>query len=231
MARRRGEYYENQAIGEAPDWDALRDRMLEDQVIARGVAEPVAVEAMRRVPRHEFVPEFARELAYTDQALPLAGGQTISQPYIVALMTELARPEATDRALDVGTGSGYQAAVLAQTVSHVDSVEIVESLAKTAAERLARLGILNVSVHCADGVMGYPEGAPYDVIVVAAAPEHVPRALLEQLAPGGRLVIPVGSQGPQGQDLLLIEKREDGSTLQRMVIPVRFVPMVGAAKV
>ncbi len=202
--------------------------MLENQIIARGVLERSVVEAMRRVPRHEFIPEERRAEAYADCAVYLGYGQTVSQPYIVALMTELARPKAMDRALDVGTGSGYQAAVLAEMVAHVDSVEIVEPLANEAAARLRRLGYRNVSVHHADASKGWADNAPYDLIVVAAAPEHLPEALVTQLAKGGRLVIPIGGQGLVGQGLWLVEKGPDGEVSKRLVTGVRFVPMTGA---
>jgi protein-L-isoaspartate(D-aspartate) O-methyltransferase len=217
---------ENRAKQVEPEWVLLRDEMLENQIIARGVLERSVIEAMRRVPRHEFIPEERRAEAYADCAVYLGYGQTVSQPYIVALMTELARPTAKDKALDVGTGSGYQAAVLAEMVAHVDSVEIIEPLASEAAARLKRLGYRNVRVHHGDASKGWAN-APYDLIVVAAAPEHVPEALVAQLANGGRLVIPIGGQG-EAQGLWLFEKGRDGEVSRRLVTGVCFVPMTGA---
>jgi protein-L-isoaspartate(D-aspartate) O-methyltransferase len=182
--------------------------------------------AMATVPRHRFVPESALDAAYADRPLPIGAGQTISQPFVVALSTELLDLRPGDAALDVGTGSGYQAAVLSGLVARVHSIEIVESLGREAASRLAALGYRNVEVTIGDGFAGWPQHAPYDAIVVAAAAPAVPPALLEQLAPGGRMVIPIGAEA-FGQDLVRIEKRADGSVEQRRVLPVRFVPMTG----
>jgi protein-L-isoaspartate(D-aspartate) O-methyltransferase len=177
------------------------------------------------VPRHLFVPDAQRDAAYLDTPLPIGHGQTISQPYIVALMTELARPRATDRALEIGTGSGYQAAVLSPLVKELSTIEVVEPLATEAKERLAALGYGNVTVRAGDGYAGWPERAPFDVILVTAAPERVPPALLEQLAPGGRMVIPVGRQDDE-QWLRVVEKDAGGRIRTREEIPVRFVPMI-----
>jgi protein-L-isoaspartate(D-aspartate) O-methyltransferase len=182
---------------------------------------------MRQVPRHKFVPESRRQQAYIDSPLPIGLGQTISQPYIVALMTQLVDPEPHHKALDIGTGSGYQAAVLAELVKSVHSIEIVESLAKEADDRLRTLGYKNITVRHGDGYHGWPSEAPFDIIIVAAAPDHVPQALVEQLAPGGKLVIPVGKYF---QTLLVIEKGRDGTVVQSEVAPVAFVPMTGAAQ-
>jgi protein-L-isoaspartate(D-aspartate) O-methyltransferase len=179
---------------------------------------------MREVPRHLFVPDAVRSEAYADHPLHIGHGQTISQPYIVALMTELARPAPSARALEVGSGSGYQAAVLSRVVGHVFSVEINGDLSRQAAERLARLGYANVTCAHADGHAGWASEAPFDIVVVTAAPTEVPGALVDQLAEGGRLVIPVGSL--YGQDLLVIEKEAGGRTRTRTVAPVVFVPMV-----
>jgi protein-L-isoaspartate(D-aspartate) O-methyltransferase len=206
----------------------LRHRMVREQIEGRDVSEPRVLEAMRRVARHRFVPEGARDAAYDDHPLPIGHGQTISQPYIVALMTQLARPKPEDRALDVGTGSGYQAAVLAELVERVYSIEIVCPLADEADKRLQGLGYENVEVRCGDGYQGWPEHAPFDVIIVAAAPDHVPEPLVEQLAVGGRMVIPVGSGFDM--ELLLIEKIDDGTTRRRTIAPVLFVPMTGQAQ-
>jgi protein-L-isoaspartate(D-aspartate) O-methyltransferase len=203
----------------------LRIAMVADQIAARGVRDPRVLDVMRSVPRHEFVPAAIRDDAYMDTPLSIGHSQTISQPYIVALMTELARPASTDRALEVGTGSGYQAAVLSRLVARVFSIELVEPLAHSAASTLERLGFANVTVRSGDGYFGWPEEAPFDIILVTAAPEQVPAALVAQLRPGGRLVIPVGPIGDV-QDLKLVEKDEAGRTTTRSVIPVRFVPMV-----
>jgi len=199
--------------------------MVADQIAARGVKDPRVLAAMRDVPRHQFVPSDARADAYIDAPLPIGFGQTISQPYIVALMTELVRPSATDAVLEIGTGSGYQAAVLSRLAATVRSIEIVEPLARSAQAALRRLGYANVQVRTGDGYQGWPEAAPFDVIVVTAAPDAVPPALVAQLRPGGRLVIPVGPVGGV-QDLLLIERDAAGRTTTRSIIPVRFVPLV-----
>jgi protein-L-isoaspartate(D-aspartate) O-methyltransferase len=204
-----------------------RRLMVERQLRARGITDERVLAAMGRVPRHLFVPPRLRPLAYTDQPLPIGLGQTISQPFIVALMTQLAEPDSGDRALDIGTGSGYQAAVLAELVQEVYSVEILCPLAERAAARLDSLGYGNVEVRCADGYLGWPEHAPFDVIIVAAAPDHIPQPLVEQLAPGGRLVLPVGEVF---QELVVVEKDSTGAVRQRRVAPVRFVPMTGRAQ-
>jgi len=202
-----------------------RERMVASQIQARGVRDPSVLEALRRAPRHLFVPDAQRDDAYLDTPLPIGHGQTISQPYIVALMTELARPKATDRALEIGTGSGYQAAVLSPLVKELFTIELVEPLAAQAKERLAALGYANVTVRAGDGYAGWPERAPFDIILVTAAPERVPPVLLEQLAPGGRMVIPVGRQDEE-QWLRVVEKDAGGRIRTREEIPVRFVPMV-----
>ncbi len=214
------------AVREDVRYARLRREMVRRQIEARGIRNPRVLAAMRKVPRHEFVPERVRRLAYADGPLPIGHGQTISQPYIVALMTELASPDPGDRALDIGTGSGYQAAVLAEIVEHVYSIEILEPLAEEAARRLRRLGYENVEVRCGDGYRGWPEHAPFDVIILAAAPDHIPQPLIDQLAPGGRLVLPVGEGD---QELVVVTRRADGSIERRNVIPVRFVPMTGEA--
>jgi protein-L-isoaspartate(D-aspartate) O-methyltransferase len=211
--------------GQSGDPQVVRRRaMVETQIAARGVRDERVLAALRAVPRHEFVAEAERRYAYDDYPLPIGHNQTISQPYIVALMTELARPASTDRALEVGTGSGYQAAVLSRLVAHVHTIELEPELASTARERLARLGCTNVIVRQGDGYNGWPDAAPFDIIVVTAAPDAVPPALLAQLKPGGRLVIPVGPVHDV-QNLLLIEKNAAGTTSSRSVIPVRFVPL------
>lgn len=182
--------------------------------------------AMGKVPRHEFVLPEQRHNAYLNTPLPIAAGQTISQPLIVALMTELLEPQAGDVILEVGTGSGYQAAVLAELVAKVYSIEIVESLAHSAAATLQRLGYDKVTVRAGDGYLGWPEHAPFDGIIVTAAADEIPEPLLRQLKPGARLVIPVGAEHGY-QELLVVEIGEDGKTEQRSVLPVRFVPLTG----
>ncbi|MHC4599593.1 MAG: protein-L-isoaspartate(D-aspartate) O-methyltransferase [Planctomycetota bacterium] len=206
----------------------LRLRMVRETIVARGVEDSAVLEAMRTVRRHLFVPKDLRDQAYIDDPLPIGHDQTISQPYIVAVMTEAIRPKADHRVLEIGTGSGYQAAVLARIVRHVYSIEIVESLARSAERRLAKLGYENVTVRAGDGYVGWAEHAPFDSIIVTAAPDHVPEPLVEQLAVGGRMVIPVGRQY-RTQDLLLIEKTPEGA-VKRSLFPVRFVPMTGRAR-
>ena len=185
--------------------------------------------ALAEVPRHHFVPEAALPYAYENRPLPIGHGQTISQPYIVALMTQLLRPTREQRVLEIGTGSGYQAAVLATLVKDVYSIEIVEPLGIEARQRLAKLGYANVQVRIGDGYAGWPEAAPFDAIMVTAGAEEVPQPLLDQLKPGGRMVIPVGPVQAI-QELVLIEKNADGSTTRRNVIPVRFVPFTRKPK-
>jgi protein-L-isoaspartate(D-aspartate) O-methyltransferase len=185
--------------------------------------DPKVLAALRTVPRHAFVPDKVSPLAYANHPLPIGHGQTISQPYIVGLMTHLLQPKEGDRVLEIGTGSGYQTAVLSVMVGEVYSVEIVRPLGESAAETLARLGYANVKTRVGDGYQGWEEGAPYDSIMVTAAPNHVPPALIAQLKPGGRLVIPVGELS---QDLMLVVKAADGTTTTTRIIPVRFVPLV-----
>jgi len=182
--------------------------------------------AMGKVPRHRFVPALQDLFAYDNRPLPIGEGQTISQPYIVALMTELLDPKSADTVLDVGTGSGYQAAVLAELVAKVYTIEIVEPLARRARQVLGELGYRNVELRVGDGYGGWPAAAPFDAIIVTAAPAAVPQPLIDQLKPGGRMVIPVG--GPSDvQQLLLVEKQSDGRTTTRRTLPVRFVPLTG----
>ncbi|RMG61235.1 MAG: protein-L-isoaspartate(D-aspartate) O-methyltransferase [Deltaproteobacteria bacterium] len=211
----------------SPDpFEGDRLRMVKEQIERRGVEDGRVLAAMRKVPRHLFVPWYLRGEAYEDRPLPIGEGQTISQPYIVALMTELLKVKKGDRVLEVGTGSGYQAAVLAEMGAEVVSVEIVRSLAESARERLRRLGYTTVTVIHGDGYYGYLPKAPYDGIVVTCAAPHVPPPLVEQLKPGGRMVIPVG-QPFMTQTLMLVEKREDGAVQTRGILPVVFVPLVG----
>ena len=191
--------------------------------IGKSSLDDAVMRAVAEVPRHEFVPAEYRMLAYVNRPLPIGQGQTISQPYIVALMTDLAAVDGGSRVLEIGTGSGYQAAVLAELAAHVYTIEIVETLGRRAAETLERLGYDNVSVRIGDGYLGWPDAAPFDAIIVTAAPEDVPAPLLEQLAPGGRLVIPVGAAGAT-QSLRVLEKDAAGEVAERDVLPVTFVP-------
>jgi protein-L-isoaspartate(D-aspartate) O-methyltransferase len=207
-----------------PVYTEARARMVREQLVARGIRDARVLEAMGRVPRHELVPEGERELAYEDGPLPIGEGQTISQPYIVAAMSEAAALTGGERVLEVGTGSGYQAAVLSLLAREVYTIELEPTLAERARAALARLGCANVRTRTGDGYRGWPEAAPFDAIVVTAAPDHVPPALLEQLAPGGRLVIPVGGQGDQ--ELMVYTKTEHG-VKRRHLMPVRFVPLRG----
>jgi protein-L-isoaspartate(D-aspartate) O-methyltransferase len=209
------------------DFAARRNVMVTKQIENRGIRDPRLLAAMRHVPRHEFVPEEYRESAYEDRPLGIGHGQTISQPYIVAFMTEQVAPKQSDRILEVGTGSGYQAAILSKLVSDVFSIEIVPELAESASKTLKRLGFTNVRTKAGDGYQGWSEHAPFDAIIVTCAPDHVPNPLVSQLKEGGRLIIPVGDAGDQA--LYLLEKR-NGKIERRSVLPVRFVPMTGKAQ-
>lgn len=207
------------------DLEKERKAMVVEQIEKRGVKDKRVLKVMGKVSRHEFVPEKYRAFAYEDSPLPIGEGQTISQPYIVALMTECLNLEGEEKILEVGTGSGYQAAILSEMAKEVYTIEIVEPLAERAEELLKKLGYRNVKVKCGDGYLGWEEYAPFDGIIVTCAPEHIPQPLIDQLAEGGRMVIPVGeTQFPQV--LKLVEKREGKVTI-RNVIPVRFVPMTG----
>ncbi|HEV2846676.1 MAG TPA: protein-L-isoaspartate(D-aspartate) O-methyltransferase [Thermoanaerobaculia bacterium] len=211
----------------ADDLAGERRRMVEEQIRTRGVTSPKVLAAMKTVPRHLFVPEGERANAYADRPLPIGADQTISQPYIVALMTSLLDVQPGDRILEVGTGSGYQAAVLSRLARQVYSVEILEHLGNRARRTLSALGYNNVHVRVGDGYQGWPEEAPFDGIIVTAAPPRIPAPLLRQLKVGGKLVIPVG----QGyQDLEVLTKRADGGFDRTKVLPVRFVPMTGQAQ-
>ena len=206
---------------------AARERMVREQLRPRGITNPDVLEAMGTVPRHEFMPQSQRPLAYTDQALPIGYGQTISQPFIVALMTQVLELQRGDSVLEIGTGSGYQAAVLATLTDRVYSIEIIEPLARNARETLDRLGYESVQTKIGDGYRGWQEHAPFDAIIVTAAPDHVPQPLVDQLAIGGRMVIPVGSYY---QELILLKKDLQGNLTREGVIPVVFVPMTGEAE-
>lgn len=200
--------------------------MVSMQIEARGVDDPDVLEAMRDVPRHRFVPTNRRGRAYSDSPLPIGHGQTISQPFIVAYMTEKLDVEPGDRVLEVGTGSGYQAAILGALGIDVTSIEIIRPLAERAAGALDEVGYENITVLHGDGYYGFPPNAPYDAIIVTAAAAHVPPPLVEQLKPGGRMMIPVGRAG-WTQNLLLVEKDENGSTRTRNLMSVAFVPLTG----
>jgi protein-L-isoaspartate(D-aspartate) O-methyltransferase len=206
-------------------YDEPRRLMVEEQLRGRDIEDPRVLAAMGRVPRHLFVPAALRFRAYADHPLPIGSGQTISQPYIVALMTQLAEVEPDDVVLEIGTGSGYQAAVLSEMAKEVYTIEIVPDLAETARVRLAELGYADVTVRTGDGYLGWTEKAPFDAILVTAAAPEVPPPLVEQLAPGAILVIPVGPQS-QVQSLLRIQKAADGTTVTREILPVVFVPLV-----
>jgi len=206
-----------------PDWNMQRQQMVSQQIEARGVKNPLVLESMSTVPRHLFVPENDRDAAYGDSPLPIGDSQTISQPYIVALMSELLEVGPGDKVLEIGTGSGYQAAVLAAMGVEVRSIEIRERLCEHAAATLAEIGYDSVQVRCGDGYGGWPEEAPFDGIIVTAAPERIPDPLLDQLADGANMVIPVGDFY---QELKVITRTPEGFD-ERSVIPVRFVPMTG----
>jgi protein-L-isoaspartate(D-aspartate) O-methyltransferase len=200
-----------------------RERMVDDQIRARGIRAPAVLTAMRKVPRHRFVPAEVTHMAYNDHAVPIGLGQTISQPYIVAYMTDAADISRRDRVLEIGTGSGYQAAILGEVAREVYTIEIIPELAEGARKTLAELGYTNVQARTGNGYLGWPESAPFDAILVTAAPHEVPQALVDQLAPGGKMVIPVGEIV---QNMMIIEKTRNG-VVERRTIPVRFVPMTG----
>lgn len=199
--------------------------MVKDQIEARGIKDEAVLRAMRTVSRHLFVPGTFSAQAYEDHPLPIGGGQTISQPYIVAYMTEMLKVSAGDRVLEIGTGSGYQAAVLSVLAGRVYSIEIVRALGEEARERLERLKYDNVEVCIGNGYLGWPEQAPFDRIILTAAPGEIPSALIDQLKPNGRLIAPVGPVHGL-QELIVVEKDAAGRTRRRAVLPVRFVPMV-----
>lgn len=203
-----------------------RHAMVRTQIEARGVRDVAVLDAMRAVPRHRFVPERMIPMAYRDHPLPIGEGQTISQPYIVALMTELLEVRPGDKVLEVGTGSGYQAAVLAAMGVEVYTIEIIEPLGRRAERLLGELGTKGVQVRIGDGYRGWPEAAPFQGIIVTAAPDHIPQPLIDQLAPGGRMVIPVGTD----QQILTVLNRTEEGVVRESNIPVRFVPMTGEAR-
>lgn len=218
-----------QKEGDETIYARLRKDMVNGQIMRRGVHDPRVLEAMLAVRRHRFVPEQMREMAYNDGPLPIGENQTISQPYIVAYMTEALQLSKYDKVLEIGTGSGYQAAVLAKIVNQVYSMEIISSLAQRADETLRELGYNNVKVRAGDGYKGWPEEAPFDAIIVTAAPEEVPLALKKQLKVGGRMIIPVGGRLFH-QELILLVRTGDKSWEEQRLLPVRFVPMTGGDK-
>jgi protein-L-isoaspartate(D-aspartate) O-methyltransferase len=207
----------------ADPFAAEREAMVREQIEARGVRNPGLLRALRSTPRHEFMPETTRKWAYEDRAVPIGYAATISQPYVVALMTDLLQPLKNHRVLEIGTGSGYQAAVLSPLVKHLYTIEIVPELAASARDTLKRLGYANVTVRQGDGYKGWPENAPFDRIILTAAPPEIPQPLIDQLAKGGRLVAPVGAGFDQ--QLMLLQKRADGSVRRSTHGAVTFVPM------
>jgi protein-L-isoaspartate(D-aspartate) O-methyltransferase len=206
--------------------ETARLHMVERQIEGRGVRDRNVLNAMRKVPRHEFVPDIQKRLAYADTPLPIGENQTISQPYIVAFMTESLGLQGTDRVLEIGTGSGYQAAVLAEIVDTVYTIEIVEPLGRRAEKLLKQLGYSNIEVRIGDGYAGWPEQAPFDAVIVTAAPDHIPQPLIDQLKPGGRLVIPVGDR----EQTLTRVTITDTGVVRENLLPVIFVPMTGRAR-
>ncbi len=223
------------SMGAADTYSAAREqmiRLIEQDVretsiyLEKSALDERILKSLGEVPRHQFVPADVRSRAYDNRPLPIGYGQTISQPYIVAIMTDLIAPRAEHKALEIGTGSGYQAAVLSRLVEKVYTMEIVEPLGKQATERLKRLGFDNIEVSIADGYYGWKEHAPFDIIIVTAAASHIPPPLIEQLKPGGKMIIPVGSRF-MTQQLLLVDKNAEKEITVRQILPVRFVPLTG----
>jgi protein-L-isoaspartate(D-aspartate) O-methyltransferase len=213
-------------VEESDRYIQARERMVRSQIAARGVKDSRVLAAMRYVPRHMFVPDRYQEQSYEDYPLPIGLGQTISQPYIVAFMTELLKLGPDDRVFELGTGSGYQAAVASRVAGTIYTMEIYEALADAATQRLTSLGYSNVHVRGGDGYFGWKEAAPFDAIIVTAAADHIPPPLIEQLKSGGRLIIPLGSPF-SFQQLVLVTKDSNGKVSERPIIPVRFVPLLG----
>jgi protein-L-isoaspartate(D-aspartate) O-methyltransferase len=212
--------------GANESYEEQREKMVSEQILSRGIKDQRVSNAMRQVPRHLFVSPDIAGIAYEDRPLPIGHGQTISQPYIVALMTELAQLGAKDRVLEIGTGSGYQAAILSRLAGQIYTIEYIEPLGLEASRRLKDLHYENVEVRVGDGYQGWSEHQPFDAILVTAAIEQVPQPLLDQLKPGGRLIIPLGAE-TESQSLVVIEKDRQGEMRRREVIPVRFVPFLG----
>jgi protein-L-isoaspartate(D-aspartate) O-methyltransferase len=211
--------------GDTDQYRELRHKMVEAQIAARGVNDEMVLKAMREVPRHLFVPERSRDSAYKDYPLAIGYGQTISQPYVVALMTELLKPKKDHRALEVGTGSGYQAAILSRIVKKVYTIEIIPPLGTSSEKRITKTGYKNIHLKIADGYFGWKEHAPFDCVIVTAASDHIPPPLITQLKNPGRMVIPVGHPF-QVQRLMLITKSKDGEIQMKDILPVRFVPFI-----
>jgi len=205
------------------DWKNWTKKMVREQIIRRGISNNQVIDVMQNTPRHRFVPDGVADYAYQDNALPIGKGQTISQPYIVAFMTETLDVDSTYKVLEIGTGSGYQAAVLSPLVKHVYTIEIVKMLAQRADSTLKALSYNNVTVRWGDGYKGWPEEAPFDRIIGTAAPPEIPKALIDQLKPGGRMVLPVGTNW---QEIVVLTKSKSGKIQKKNVLPVRFVPMV-----
>ncbi len=214
------------AVQDTTGFATMRERMVDQQLRARDITDPRVLAAMLKVPRHEFVPHDMLRSAYDDSALPLAMGQTVSQPYIVAFMTQALGLKGSEHVLEIGTGSGYQAAVLAEIVPQLYTIEILPELTERARTVLDALGYRNIHFRTGDGYQGWPDAAPFDAIIVTAAPDHIPQPLIDQLKPGGRMILPVGRSE---QELVIVEKTASG-TRRQSTIPVRFVPMTGRAQ-
>lgn len=204
-------------------WEKKANKMVNEQIAIRGVNDPEVLAVLQKTPRHRFVPDKVSKYAYNDHPLPIGEGQTISQPYIVAFMTEMLDTDSNHKVLEIGTGSGYQAAVLSPLVNHVYTIEIVKSLANSADSTIKKLGYKNITVRWGDGYKGWPKEAPFDRIIGTAAPPEIPLALIEQLKPGGKMVLPVGTRW---QEIVVVTKNASGEISKKNVLPVRFVPMV-----
>lgn len=212
------------SLPQADKYQALRSEMVKTQIVKRGIRNPLTIKAMEKVPRHLFVPPEYADRAYEDNPLPIGYGQTISQPFIVAYMTEIAKPAKWNKVLEIGTGSGYQAAVLAEIVDTVYTIEILPELAKQATSRLAKMGYKNIITRQGDGYNGWKEHAPFDIIIVTAADDHIPQPLIDQLAENGRLVMPIGS--PSSAQQLVIATKKNGKIDKRKLAMVKFVPLL-----
>ena len=222
-----GKNYQQQKKAGQDIYASKRQAMVERQIQWRGIKDTLVLNAMRKVPRHEFVPVNLKQVAYSDRPLPIGKNQTISQPYIVALMTEYLGLKGGEKVLEIGTGSGYQAAVLAEIAQRVHSIEIIPSLGIAAKKKLQAMGYKNIHVTIGDGYLGLPDQAPFDAVIVTAAPDHIPQPLIDQLKTGGRMIIPVGNYH---QELILITKLANGKIKKKSVLPVIFVPMTGKAQ-
>jgi protein-L-isoaspartate(D-aspartate) O-methyltransferase len=212
------------SMPQADKYQALRNEMVKTQIVKRGIRNPLTIKAMEKVPRHLFVPPEYADRAYEDNPLPIGYGQTISQPFIVAYMTEIAKPAKWNKVLEIGTGSGYQAAILAEIVDTVYTIEILPELAKQATSRLAKMGYKNIVTRQGDGYNGWKEHAPFDIIIVTAADDHIPQPLIDQLAENGRLVMPIGS--PSSAQQLVLATKKNGKIDKRKLTMVKFVPLL-----